>query len=77
MSSLSLHSSVKAVLAELRQADLITSEECRRLRGIRDVIGVQQNKSPRVVTETAGVLRRCGFVEESRLLTGMCTVRIK
>ena len=66
-----------SVLAELQQADLITSEECRRLRDISDVIGIQQNKSPRVVTETAGVLRRCGFVEESRLLTGMCTVRIK
>ena len=66
-----------SVLAELQQADLITSEECWWLSDISDVVRVQQNKSPRVVTETAGVLRRCGFVKESRLLTGMCTVHIK
>ena len=66
-----------SVLAELQQADLITSEECWFLWDISDVVRVQQNKSPRVVTETAGVLRRYSFVKESRLLTGMCTVRIK
>ena len=57
------------VLAELRQADLITSEECE-LRNINGVIGVQCVKSPEVVTETADVLRRHGFESESKLLPG-------
>ena len=61
------------VLAELQQADLITSEECKRLPewyGISDVVDVQKGKSPEVMCETAEVLRRHGFDEQSRLLAG-------
>ena len=58
------------VLAELRQADLITSDECEKLRNINDVIRVQCVKSLEVVTKTADVLRRYGFDSESELLAG-------
>ena len=57
-------------LAELRQPDLITSDECRWLHDIHDVVRVQSGKSPEVMSTTAVVLRRHGFEEESRLLAG-------
>ena len=69
LSSLSFLSSLSA-LAELQQANLITSEECEELSAINDVVTVQSGKSPGVVLQTATVLRRYGFKEESRLLTG-------
>ena len=58
------------VFAKLKQAELITSEECEELIDISDVIGVQRGKSPEVMAKTAEVLRRHGFKEESRLLAG-------
>ena len=66
------------VLGELQQADLITSEECKRLYksyGIMQydmscVVDVQKYKSPEVMFKTAEVLRRHGFNEESRFLAG-------
>ena len=58
------------VLAELRQADLITSEECKGLSDIIDVVEVQCVKSPEVMVKTAGVLRRYGFESKSKLLAG-------
>ena len=58
------------VLAELQQADLITSKECKRLSDISNVVRVQKGKSPEVMAKTAEVLRRHGFWEESRLLAG-------
>ena len=58
------------VIVELRQADLITSEECRRLRDCSDVVGVQCVKSPEVMAKTADVLRRHGFEFSSKLLAG-------
>ena len=67
------------VLGELRQADLITSEECKRLQvrydwlqryGISYVVDVQKGKSPEVMSKTAEVLRRHGFEKKSRLLGG-------
>ena len=61
------------VLGELQQADLITSEECKRLQvryDIRGVVDVQKGKSPEVMSKTAKVLRRHGFDEQSRLLAG-------
>ena len=61
------------VLAELVQADLVTSEECRQLRYPREVVEVQRGKSPEVLTKTADVLRRHGFEEESSLLAGKQT----
>ena len=61
------------VLAELVQADLITSEECRGLRYTSDVVKVQSGKSPEVLTKTADVLRRQGFKKESSILAGKQT----
>ena len=63
------------VLVELQQADLITSEECKRLPvkwwyNISYVVDVQKGKSPEVMATTAEVLRRHGFYKGSRLLTG-------
>ena len=61
------------VLVELQQADLITSEECKRLpvvSNISDVVDVQKGKSPEVMSKTAEVLRRHGFEKESTLLAG-------
>ena len=59
-----------AVLAELQQADLITSEECEVPSDISDVVSVQSGKSPEVISKAADVMRRHGFEEESRLLAG-------
>ena len=65
--------SVPVLLAELQQADLITSEDCKRLFDTSIVVGVQSVKSPEVQTKTADVLRRHGFEEESNLLAGKQT----
>ena len=61
------------VLAELLQANLITSEECRGLRNPSHVVRVQSGKSPEVQTKTADVLRRHGFERQSNLLAGKKT----
>ena len=66
-------SSLSPVLAELQQADLITSEECRRLYDSNDVVGVQRGKSTEVRIKTADVLRRHGFEKESIHLSGKQT----
>ena len=58
------------VLAELQLADLITSEECEKLRDISGVVRVQAGKSPEVMSKTAEVLRRRGLVKESNLFAG-------
>ena len=76
LTSLFLLSAVKAVLAELQQADLISSEECSCLQHpfwwdyICDVVRVQSGKSPEVISKTADVLKRHGFEKESKLLAG-------
>ena len=57
------------VVAELVQANLITSEEREGLRYTSDVVEVQRVKSPEVLTETAEVLLRHGLKEESKLLS--------
>ena len=61
------------VLAELVQADLITSIEFRGLRYPSDVVAVQKYKSPEVLTKTAEILLRHGFEKESNLLAGKQT----
>ena len=61
------------VLAELVQADLITSEECKGLYDPSDVVKVQRCKSLEVLTKTTDLLRRHGFEEESSLLAGKQT----
>ena len=61
------------VLSELRQADVITSEECKRLPVwyyISDVVDVQKVKSPEVMSKSAEVLRRHGFEKVSKPLAG-------
>ena len=58
------------VLAELQQADLITSGECKRLSDISDVVGIQGGKSLEVIFETDDVLRRHGLKEASKPLAG-------
>ena len=57
-------------LAELRQADLMTSEECERVQYVSDVVRVQSGKTPEVMSKTADVLKRHGFEEESKRLAG-------
>ena len=57
------------VLAELQQADLVTSEECRGLDDSSDVVRVQRGKSPEVQSKTAVVLRRHGYTKVSDHLT--------
>ena len=72
----SLHS--PPVLGELKQADLITSEECKRLPvkhywgwyDMSDVVDVQKGKSPEVMSKTAEVLRRHGFERKFTPLAG-------
>ena len=61
------------VLAELQQADLITSEECEELYDPRLVVIAQSGKSTEVVTKTADVLWRHGFEEHSNFLAGKLT----
>ena len=65
------------VLAELQQADLITSEECQSLEVHRwlcgdpsDVVEVQCVKYPAVMAKSADVLRRHRFGSKSKLLPG-------
>ena len=74
LSSLSLLSShPHAVLADLQQADLITSEECKGLNDLSEVVRVQRVKSTEVMAKTADVLKRHGFEEKFTLLAGKQT----
>ena len=66
-------SPLSPVLAELQQADLITSEECEGTYDSSDVVRVQSGKSSEVQSKTADVLRRHGFQQESNLLSGKQT----
>ena len=61
------------VFAELQQAGLITSKECKGLSKPEQVVRVQRGKSPETLNRTAGILRRHGFKNESNLLTGKQT----
>ena len=74
LTSLFLLSAVNAALAELQQADLITSIEYLMLYlwryDISVMVDVQKGKSLRVMSKTAEVLRRHGFNEESKPLAG-------
>ena len=70
-----LSSLVSVILAELRQADLITKEEHTTLSAITnvdkvitEVVRVQWCKPPQVMSETADFLRKHGVEEESMLL---------
>ena len=63
-------SRLSPVLAELQQADLITSEECNGLSDPSDVVRIQRVKSPKVMAKTADVLKRHRFESSSKLLAG-------
>lgn len=58
------------VLAELQQANLITSEECEGLENSSDVVAVQRMKSPEVMIKSSEILLKHGNEEESKLLAG-------
>lgn len=62
--------SVCAVLAELQEAEVITSAENERLRDLSDVVVVQSGKSPHEMAKTAKILRKHGFDGESKFLSG-------
>ena len=66
-------SPLSPVLAELQQADLITSEDCKGLSAPSDVVEVQKRKSADVIAKTADVFRCRGFKEESEHLEGKQT----
>ena len=68
-----LFSPLLPVLAELQQADLITSEECEGMVYPSHVVRVQSGKSDEVMGKSAVVLKRHGFEKESRLLAGKQT----
>ena len=68
-----LFSPLFPVLAELQQADLITSEECEGLSDCSEVVEVQERKSADVIARTADVFRRRGFEKESEHLEGKQT----
>lgn len=67
---LSLLSHPWPVLAELQNADLITSKECKKLSDLSDVVEAQWGKSPEVKVKSAAVLRRHEFEKESQVLAG-------
>ena len=58
------------VLAELQQAELVSSEACKELSDISGVVRAQRGKSPEVLSKTADVMRRLGLEKEFRLLAG-------
>ena len=66
-------SPLSSALAELQQADLISSEECKSVVDDRNVVGVQSGKSPEVLTKIADVFRRHGFDKHSNFLAGKHT----
>ena len=61
------------VLAELQQADLMTSEECKGLGDPTYVVEAQKSKSSEVLLKSADILRRHGFEKASNLLAGKQT----
>ena len=67
-------SPLSPVLAELQQANLITSKECRGLYDSSHVVRVQSGKSSEVRTKTVDVLRRHGFEKESTHLSSKQTL---
>ena len=63
--SLSFLSYPPSVLAELQRANLVTSEECKMLHGLDDVIRVLSGKSA-----AKYILKKHGLVDESKFISG-------
>ena len=61
------------VIFELQQADLISSEDCKKLTDISRVVGHQREASPDTMIKTAEVLRKHGHQKMSKLLLGSQT----
>ena len=59
-----------AVMVELQQDDLITTEESENLSNVSAVVRVQRRKLPDVMFKTADILEKHGFVEETKSLRG-------
>lgn len=74
LSPLSLPFSLVVVL-ELQQADLISSEHCKKLTNISHLVRHQREKKkpPETMIKSAEVLRRHGFEKMSKLLLGRQT----
>ena len=62
--------SVRAVLADLQKARVITGFESRDLKDPSAVVKLQSKKSPEMMVTTADILRAHGFANESQILTG-------
>ena len=58
------------MLADLQETGVITREESVILTDISHVVRVQSGRSPQVMVKTAEVLRRHGYEEEYKCLTG-------
>lgn len=62
--------SVHAVLADLHEIGVITSEESETLTDISVVVGLQSGKSCPVMVKTAYVLQKHRFEKEFNFLLG-------
>ena len=58
------------VLAEVQQANLVTAEECGRLRDCDDLAIALSGKSPDMVAQSNEILRKHGLEEKSKFLEG-------
>ena len=63
------------VLSELYQERLVTEDEVKRMKGEGGhlpgrVVHLQFTKPPEVVTRTADVLDKCGYIDEAKQLRG-------
>ena len=63
-------SSLPPVLAELKQGNLITSDECEGLYRVSQVCSVQSGKSSQVLTRSAEILLKHGYHDDSKFLSG-------
>ena len=65
--------SVHAVLPDLQQTNLFTSEEMKDIHGFADVVRIQRSKTPEILVKTVEVLERYGFEKEFRDVLGRQT----
>ena len=58
------------VLVEVQQANLVTAEECGKLQDCDDLAILLSGKSPDMVAQSTEILKKHGFVEESKFIAG-------
>ena len=68
------HSISPPVLAELRQAKLISAQECAVLTDFIELVRVQSDKSPELMAKTEDALRKCGLEKEFIATSGRQTM---